>query len=168
MIKIFGCGNIIMGDDGYGPAVIERLGSRYLLPPDLEAIDAGTCVREYLFDYLLSEEDRPQQIVILDAVDFPDKEPGEVFEITPGQIPAKKIHDFSLHQFPTVNLLQELQEHTGVAVTILAAQIAYIPDEIAPGLSPAMASAVDKACVVLAKRFAFSVKQEEVKVKDLN
>ncbi|HKJ65521.1 MAG TPA: hydrogenase maturation protease [Desulfopila sp.] len=51
---IFGCGNRIMGDDGFGPAVIDMLSSRYRLPDSVVAVDAGTAVREYLFDYLLS------------------------------------------------------------------------------------------------------------------
>lgn len=143
---IFGCGNVIMGDDGYGPAVVDMLNSQHSLPEDVQAIDAGTCVREYLFDYLLSEEGRPETIIILDAVDFPDRQPGEVFEIDPSAIPPKKIHDFSLHQFPTVNLLLELEQHTGIRVIILAAQVEYIPAEIAPGLTPAMSAAVAVAC----------------------
>lgn len=144
--KIFGCGNMIMGDDGFGPAVVERLNSDHLLPAGVEAIDAGTGVREYLFDYLLSAEGRPQTIIILDAVDFPGRRPGEVFRIDPADIPAKKIHDFSLHQFPTVNLLLELQQHTGIRVLILAGQVEHIPEEIAPGLTPAMSAAVSLAC----------------------
>jgi len=143
---IFGCGNEIMGDDGFGPAVVERLNSSSILPESVEVVDAGTGVREYLFDFLLSSEDRPETIVILDAVDFPGKEPGEVFRIRPTDIPAKKIHDFSLHQFPTVNLLLELEQHTGIRVIILAAQVEYIPEEIAPGLTPAMSAAVSRAC----------------------
>ncbi|WP_457576846.1 hydrogenase maturation protease [Desulfomarina sp.] len=143
---IFGCGNVIMGDDGYGPAVVDELHAHYDLPENTEAVDVGTCVREYLFDYLLTEEGRPDRIIILDAVDFPDRRPGEVFQIRPDSIPAKKIHDFSLHQFPTVNLLQELEENTGINILILAAQVEYIPKEIQPGLSPAMSAAVRKAC----------------------
>lgn len=154
---IFGCGNIIMGDDGYGPAVVDELNSRYSLPATVEAVDAGTCVREYLFDYLLAEEGRPERIIILDAVDFPDRAPGEVFYILPAQIPAKKIHDFSLHQFPTVNLLQELEQHTGIEVLILAGQVGFIPKEIAPGLSPAMCGAVAEACTKISQILSINV-----------
>lgn len=143
---IFGCGNAIMGDDGFGPAVVEQLNAYHTLPGNVQAVDAGTGVREHLFDYLLSEEGRPRTVVILDAVDFSGRKPGEVFRISPADIPAKKIHDFSLHQFPTVNLLLELQQHTGIRVIILAAQVEYIPEEIAPGLSPAMSAAVSTAC----------------------
>ncbi len=157
-IKIFGCGNIIMGDDGYGPAVVDALNSTYRLPAYVEAIDVGTCVREYLFDYLLTEDGRPEQIIILDAVDFENRKPGEVFEIRPDEIPAKKTHDFSLHQFPTVNLLKELEENTGIHVLILAAQIEYIPDEIAPGLSAPMSKAVTEACEKLSQTLSLEVK----------
>ena len=143
---IFGCGNLVMGDDGFGPEVVAKLNSEYVLPEDVKAIDADTGIREYLFDYLLAEELRPKNIIILDAVDFPNREPGEVFTINPSDIPAKKIHDFSLHQFPTVNLLQELEEHTGTRVIILAGQVEYIPEEITPGLTPAMTGAVTVAC----------------------
>ncbi|KJR97776.1 MAG: coenzyme F420 hydrogenase [Desulfobulbaceae bacterium BRH_c16a] len=155
---IFGCGNIIMGDDGFGPAVVDDLQARYILPEDVQAIDAGTCIREYLFDYLLMEEGRPERIIVLDAVDFEGRKPGEVFEILPSEIPAKKIHDFSLHQFPTVNLLQELADNTGIPVLILAAQIEYIPEEIAPGLSSAMVKAVTEASEKIAQILFLTVK----------
>ncbi len=143
---IFGCGNLIMGDDGFGPAVIEELNTKHILPETVTTVDAGTGVREYLFDYLLTEEGRPERVIILDAVDFPDRKPGDVFKIDASSIPPKKIHDFSLHQFPTVNLLVELEEHTGMSVDILAAQVEYIPDEIEPGLSPSMQKAIPTAC----------------------
>ena len=158
VVKIFGCGNVIMGDDAYGPSVVDKLNDTYDIPDYVEAVDVGTCVREYLFDYLLSEEGRPDRIIILDAVDFTDKQPGEVFEIRPAEIPAKKIHDFSLHQFPTVNLLQELEDNTGIEILILAAQIGFIPKEIAPGLSPAMSKAVNKACEKVSQVLSFKVK----------
>ena len=143
---IFGCGNTLMGDDGFGPAVVDKLNGGTTLPDGVEAVDAMTGVREYLFDYLLSEEGRPEHIIILDAVDFEERIPGELFCLESSSIPAQKIHDFSLHQFPTVNLLQELEAHTSIRVTILAAQAEYIPVEIEPGLTKSMKSAVAKAC----------------------
>lgn len=135
-----------MGDDGFGPEVVAQLNSRYTLPQGVSAVDAGTGVREYLFDYLLSTEGRPKRIILLDAVDFRGREPGEVFLINVSKIPAQKIHDFSLHQFPTVNLLSELEEHTEIKVSILVVQVEYIPAEIAPGLSRSIRDAVPVAC----------------------
>jgi len=146
MTIIFGCGNRILGDDGFGPEVVTQLNANYNLPDDVEAVDAGTAVREYLFDYLLSEEGRPPRIILVDAVNFNDRQAGEVFPLSIDDIPKQKIHDFSLHQFPTVNLLAELSEYTTIAVDMLVAQVDYIPDRIAPGLSPCIALAVPVAC----------------------
>ncbi len=144
-ISVFGCGNGLLGDDGFGPAVIADLKDRYVFPWNVILEDAGTGIREYLFDYLLAPDLAPDLIIILDAVNLEGRRPGEVFVINPDSIPAKKIHDFSLHQFPTVNLLKELSEFTGTKIHIVAAQIEYIPDEIRPGLSQAMQQAVRNA-----------------------
>jgi coenzyme F420 hydrogenase subunit delta len=157
---VFGCGNVIMGDDGFGPAVIEELKMRCILPDDVAVVDAGTGIREYLIDYLLAPEIRPERLIILDAVDFPDRRPGEVFSVDVSSIPAKKIHDFSLHQFPSTNLLLELQEHTGICVDILAAQVEFLPEEISPGLSSAMAGAVSSACETILQLLSTSGKTQ--------
>ncbi len=77
---------------------------------------------------------------------IPTGKPGEVFEIPVEGIPDKKTSDFSLHQFPTVNMLQELKEHSRIDIKIIVAQVEAIPDEVKPGLSPAMTSAIDTAC----------------------
>ncbi len=143
---IFGNGNLIMGDDGFGPAVIEEFNTQYFLPDSVATVDAGTCVWEHLFDYLLSPEGRPERVIVLDAVDCQGRKPEEVYRIDASSIPSKKIHDFSLHQFPTVNLLHEIEEHTTIRVDILVAQVEYIPDEIEPGLSLSMKSAIPVAC----------------------
>lgn len=144
-VLIFGCGNILWGDDGFGPAVIARLKEHYQLPEDVLALDVGTSIRDILFDLVLSEK-KPKKIFIIDAVEYPDRQPGEIFEIPVEGIPDKKTSDFSLHQFPTVNMLQELKEHSPIEVKILVAQVESIPDEVKPGLSPVMAGAVETTC----------------------
>ena len=144
-ILVFGCGNIFFGDDGFGPAVIEHLKKHYPLPEHVLAMDVGTSIRDILFDLALSEQ-KPEKIMVVDAVDYPDRMPGDVFEIPVEGIPEKKIADFSLHQFPTVNILQELRDHTGIQVTILVAQTDTLPETIQPGLSEAMQGAVHEAC----------------------
>ncbi len=145
LVVIFGCGNVLLGDDGFGPAVIEAL-QHCNLPEMVSLLDVGTGIREYLLDYLMLPSLRPQLLIIADAGYHQDGTPGQVRECAPTAIPAQKIHDFSLHQFPTVNLLRELQEETGIEVVLLVAQTAVIPDHIAPGLSSAMLAAVQDAC----------------------
>jgi coenzyme F420 hydrogenase subunit delta len=142
---IFGCGSILWGDDGFGPAVVEYLNRHYQLPEDVLALDVGTAIRDNLFDLILSEK-KPRQIIIVDAVSFPDHRPGEVFEIPVASIPETKVNDFSLHQFPTVNMLAELQETGDLQVKILVAQTEMIPEEVQPGLSESVQQAVPVAC----------------------
>jgi coenzyme F420 hydrogenase subunit delta len=143
-ILIFGCGNILWGDDGFGPAVIAHLKEHYPLPDDVLALDVGTSIRDILFDLILSEK-KPRMLIIIDAVDHPDRRPGEVFEIPVEGIPEKKTADFSLHQFPTVNLLQEIKEQSGMQVKIIVARTESIPQEVRPGLSEAMQRAIPVA-----------------------
>ena len=41
-IRILGLGNVLMGDDGFGPFVIEALKAGYEFPPNVSVIDIGT------------------------------------------------------------------------------------------------------------------------------
>jgi len=140
---VFGCGNVLFGDDGFGPKAVEYLCANYKLPSGMYAEDMGTAVSDILFDLALSENS-PETIWILDAVDMYERGPGEVFELEVEAIPGKKSGDFSLHQFPAVNLLQELRDK--IEVRILAVQVACIPQEVQPGLTPQVQDALPKAC----------------------
>jgi len=144
-VVVFGCGNVLFGDDGFGPAVIDRL-RRIDWPETVRIVDAGTAIREYLLDYLMLPALRPRLLVVVDAWAGEGSEPGQVRQCPPRDLPLRKMHDFSLHQFPTVNLLAELEAETGIEVVLLVAGAAMPPDRIEPGLSPAMEDAVADAC----------------------
>ena len=144
-VLVFGCGNTLFGDDGFGPAVIDRLRQDGRIPDDTHVEDVGTSISDLLFDLSLSVK-KPREICIVDAVDVPGRKPGEIFEISPTDLPMVKRPDFSMHQFPSINLLQELQEGAGVSVRILAVQIARIPEEVQPGLSAEVDAALPSAC----------------------
>ncbi len=152
---IFGCGNILFGDDGFGPAVVKYLQKNYSLPQDVLVQDVGTSIRDILFDLAICEQ-KPQKLIIIDAVDYPDRQPGEVFEIPVEGIPAQKTADFSLHQFPTVNLLQELKDHTGMEIHILVVQVQVLPEEVSPGLSPEVAGAIKEVCARILQILGFA------------
>lgn len=138
---VFGCGNPLFGDDGFGPAVIEHLEAHHTIPDHAACMDAGTCIRDILFDILLSEN-KPRQIIVIDAAEKKDKKPGEIFEISVDDIDSKKTSDFSLHQFPTTNMLKELKDQTDVDVRVLVVQIQHIPEEIDPGISEPVTTAI--------------------------
>lgn len=146
-VLVLGCGNVLFGDDGFGPAAVEYFQKHYKVPEDVCVMDAGTGVREILFTIVLGES-KPDKIIIVDAVDA-KRVPGEVFEVKIDDIPLNKIDDFSLHQLPTSNLLKELAELCGVEVKIIAAQIEGIPELVRPGLSMPLEKALPRACAMI-------------------
>jgi len=142
-VLVLGCGNILFGDDGFGPAVAEHLRSRKDLPDEVCVVNAGTSVREILFDAVLSEK-KPRKIIIVDAMDKGLK-PGELFRPSIDDVPLKKLDDFSMHQLPASNLLRELRDLCGVDVELIACQVQSIPETVSPGLSPPVQAAVSIA-----------------------
>jgi coenzyme F420 hydrogenase subunit delta len=148
---ILGCGNVLFGDDGFGPAVARQCSRDCLIPPDVAVLNAGTSVRKILFDVLLSEE-KPATIVIVDAVDR-DREPGDLFELDIDSYPTEKTDDFSMHQVPTSNLLRELRDLCGVDVAVLACQVGHIPEEVSPGLSDPVSESVERAVTAISREY---------------
>lgn len=143
-VLVFGCGNILFSDDGFGPRVAEELLENYHLPGNVGVINAGTSVRNILFDIILSEK-KPEKIIIIDAIDA-GKTPGEIFELPIDEIPEKKIDDFSMHQLPTSNLLKELKDFCKVDVIIIACQVENIPTEVSTTISKKLIDAIPEVC----------------------
>ena len=148
-ILILGCGNILIGDDGFGPAVTRHLQENFTIPADVCVFDAGTSVREILFDTILSDK-KPAKVIIVDAVDC-GRNPGELFWLDIDGIPEVKLDDFSMHQIPTSNLLRELRDLCGIEVVVMACQIGSNTDHVAPGMSAPVEGAVENAARILAK-----------------
>ena len=149
---LLGCGNPLMGDDGFGPAVVEALERGGSIPDDLHVEDAGTSAREILFPMVL-EETRVRHVIIVDAVDFSERgrKPGEIFEIPLEEIPILKLDDFSMHQVPSSNLLRDLRDQRNIKVTVLACQISHIPDMVEQGLSEPVKAAIPAMCDLVSK-----------------
>lgn len=147
-ILILGCGNILLGDDGFGPAVAQRFEADFTIPADVCVFDAGTSVREILFDTILSEK-KPSKVVIVDAMDC-GRKPGEIFSPDLDSYPEVKLDDFSMHQIPTSNLLRELRDLCGIEVIVIACQVAGTCESVSPGLSSPVEAAVEHAVEMLA------------------
>ena len=134
----------MFGDDGFGPCVAEELQKNYNLPENVGVINAGSSVRNILFDIALSEK-KPGKIIIVDAIDAA-KTPGEIFELPIDEIPENKIDDFSMHQLPTSNLLKELKDFCKVDVIIIACQVENIPEEVTASISKKITDAIPEVC----------------------
>jgi coenzyme F420 hydrogenase subunit delta len=141
---VFGCGNILFGDDGFGPRTIEYYLTHFVVPDNTYFLDVGTGIRNLLFDIVIAEK-RPKNIIIVDSMDL-ERKGGEIFEIEIEAIPINKINDFSVHQVPTINLLKELRDYCSINVVILVCQIEKIPEEVNPGLSETLETAIPQMC----------------------
>ena len=160
-VLILGVGNVLFGNDGFGPEVIDFLTQNYLVPDDVYALDVGTGARKVLFTISLSET-RPQEIVIVDAVDW-GQEIGSVSEIPVQSLPITKIDDFSLHQVPTSNMLRELQDDCGVRVTVLVCDVGPIFQVIEPGLSQNIQKSVIQACQHISTQYSLKTLKKELR-----
>jgi len=142
-VLILGVGNVLFGDDGFGPAAVDYLLKNCDIPNDVYVMDVGIGAGDVLFTVGLSQK-KPEKIIVLDAVNVKRK-PGELFELSIDDLPANKITDFSLHLFPAANLLKELRDQMGIDIVILACQAERIPDAVSLGLSDSVKQALPKA-----------------------
>ena len=141
-ILVFGCGNTLFGNDGFGPEVVRYYRENCELPESALILDAGTGIRDFMFDLLLMEK-KPEHLFVIDAVTAEGKEEGNIFEMTVPDVPKEKMSDFSLHQSPSSSLLGEL-ESLGVNVRIFCVHTDTVPNEIDPGLSEKVEKAVEE------------------------
>jgi len=91
-VAVIGVGNLLMGDEGVGIAVVRRL-EKVVISDELEIIDAGTS-----FFTMVSELRRFQKVIIVDAVHGREA-PGSVYRFTMEDVEGKKDSVLSLHDF---------------------------------------------------------------------
>lgn len=111
-VVIMGIGNTLRNDDGIGSILAERIKDRvpYLV------YDAGPSPENYLGKII---KDKPDNIVIIDAVDFGGK-PGE-FRVVEGD-DIKTVNLFSTHNASISLTINYLQSHLKVDIIILIIQ----------------------------------------------
>jgi len=62
-VIIAGIGNVLLGDDGLGPYVIEHLGASYDIGPEVELVDAGTPALDFALYFANAD-----MLLVIDAV----------------------------------------------------------------------------------------------------
>jgi hydrogenase maturation protease len=139
-IRVVGLGNVLMGDDGVGPSVIEALEAGYQFPEGVSLLDAGTPGLD-LAPFLMGAD----VVIVIDTVRSDD---------TPGSLRLYR-RDAILRHAPR----QRLGPHDpGFKQTLLTLEFAgcgprevllvgVVPDTTAPSarLSPAARAAVPVA-----------------------
>ena len=134
---LVGCvGNVLRGDDGFGPAVAERLTD---LPEGAEVIETGIGGIALLQELLAGCDG----LVLIDAVDRGES-PGTVFVIRPEVPDGEHIADVHLANPERVLTMAKTMGALPARVLIVGCQPAEV-DELGGALSPAVEHAVDIA-----------------------
>ena len=140
---ILGCGNILLGDDGFGPNVANYIEDNLEIPPDVCVVDAGTGVRKIFFDFEL--DPKPQRLVIVDTIDR-GKKPGDIFEVALDELgPILRSDDYSSHLGPTSNFLFRLRDEHGIEIRIIACQVSETTDLLGAPITEAVEKAIPAA-----------------------
>jgi coenzyme F420 hydrogenase subunit delta len=154
-VLILGCGNVLLGDDGFGPAAAARC-RRFRLSGSIVALDVGTQLSPLTMDLLYGEE-KPIGLVILDAVDG-GRSPGDVFRVSLDDLASRTTDTFGLHDFPSVSVFRELETSKGTKTEIIACQPAMGMDLVRIGLSKQVREAVPKAAWMAVTRARLMVR----------
>ncbi|GAM09869.1 hydrogenase expression/formation protein HupD [Geobacter sp. OR-1] len=136
---IFGAGNLLLSDEGFGVHFIKYLQDNYTFPEDVELYDGGTL--GIMVTHLLEEADRVYLVDVIDA----KGEPGDVFrfekeEFLLGKLPIKMSpHQIGIQEVLT---LSDLRGRTPDEVTLFG----VIPASYEAGveLSPILAELLPK------------------------
>jgi len=137
-IVVAGVGNVLRGDDGFGPAVAARLGG---LPDGVDVVETGIGGIALLQEILGG----CSGLVVVDAIDRGGL-PGTLFVVEP-EVDATGAHLPDVHLADPSRVLA-MAKGLGVLperVLIVGCQPAGM-DELGEGLSPAVERAVDVAC----------------------
>lgn len=137
-VVIAGIGNRMRGDDGLGPALIDRLQGRVAAV----LIDCAEVPERYLGAIA---EQAPQSVLLIDAVDL-GAAPGSVAVLGAGELPDRlsTTHNTSLGL-----LMHYLEAEAGAGVTLLAVQPAQL--ECDSPVSPQVEASVDALADLLAE-----------------
>ena len=132
-ILIFGAGNLILSDEGFGVHFVNYLEERYLVPENVELYDGGTL--GIMVTHKFEEADK---VFLVDIVDAPG-EPGTIHRYTRDEIMLNRIPvKLSPHQIGIQEMLY-ISELRGACPQDLTFY-GIVPASLEPGneLSPAV------------------------------
>ncbi|HEX6095856.1 MAG TPA: hydrogenase maturation protease [Thermoanaerobaculia bacterium] len=146
---IYGIGNILLGDDGVGPAVVRYLSSNYTLPPDTTLEDLGTPSLDlpaYLAGY--------DRVIFIDAVAL-DAPPGTVRVFSRDEITSVPTGIRVSPHEPTINDALIVLDFAGTAPRDVVL-VGVVPETLEGGmrLSARVAGAVEGAGEVVRSEVA--------------
>jgi hydrogenase maturation protease len=141
-IVVLGVGNRLMGDDGFGPRVIEELQKRDI-PSNVELMDAGVGGMA-----ILSWIEGADKVVIIDSVQTNNEPPGTVYRFTDKELPPSDMFMLSLHDLnlmDTINIGRVVQKMPDeiVIIGVEVKRVAEFVDGLTPEVEAAMKEVID-------------------------
>jgi coenzyme F420 hydrogenase subunit delta len=154
-ILVFGCGNLLFADDGFGYEVISKL-EKMDLPENVGIIDAGTGAPYYLMS-IMDEDSEVKKIIIVDVIDF-KLTPGTLKKVSIEELPKIEKYNFDAHDMPLSTYLIDAH-NKGIEVVIIGCQAKEVSaPEIKMGLTEEVKKAVDKAAEMVLDEIKTPVK----------
>lgn len=135
---IVGCGNILFGDDGFGPEVIKYMKDNEIeIPGDTCLVDGATSAPHYIFSL---PENEWKNIIIIDIASM-DKEPGTVDVLELNQVKEQDRY-MDVHGISATMPLHDLEEK--INIKIVACQPENVPTEMEIGLTETLTQSIPK------------------------
>jgi hydrogenase maturation protease len=141
-IKVLGVGNALVGDDGFGPRVIEELQKREI-PSNVELIDAGVGGIA-----ILSWIEDADKIIIIDSVQTGNEPVGTVYCFTDKEMPPSDMFMLSLHDLnlvDTINIgkiVQKMPEEI-IIYGVEVKRVAEYTRDLTPEVEAAIGEVID-------------------------
>jgi hydrogenase maturation protease len=142
---VAGIGNVFLGDDGFGVAVVNRLAGRPSRP-GVRVVDFGIRSVDLAFALL----DAYDQVILIDALPRGGP-PGTLYVLEPDALAAAEpIEGHSLNLAQALGWVRAMGG-TRAAIRIVGCDPAVIPadGDVAVGLSPPVLAAVDRAAALV-------------------
>lgn len=96
---VLGLGNVLLGDEGVGVRVVERLQKLYEFPQEVQVLDGGTLALD-----LLPYVEDADRLLVIDALEMTAR-PGTVARLEGDEVPAFLSVKVSPHQIGLADLL---------------------------------------------------------------
>lgn len=133
---IVGCGNILYGDDGFGPTVIKYMKENNILfPGDTCLIDGGTSAPHYIFTL---PQEKWKNIIIIDIASM-NKKPGTISILKLNQVKEQERY-IDVHGISATKPLHNLEDK--INIRIIACQPENVSREMEIGLSDTLKKSI--------------------------
>jgi hydrogenase maturation protease len=142
-VRILGCGNLLMGNDGVGLRVIEALGKTEIGSlEDLDIADAGVCGLD-----LLNYFDGARKVIIVDAV-LANSPVGSVHRLEGKDLlkSDEPLNLVSVHDLTILDVMR-IGEHVQVLpeIVVIGIEIGTIVTDATLEISPEVLKGLDEA-----------------------